>query len=145
MELRDSIRTEVVTNTVIVNDTQFITLPPQTVERITPDTTSTLRIDYAVSSATVVNGLLHHTLTSTDTPVPVPVQHQVTTRDSIVYREKEVPVPTPVIQEVEKPLTSWQQFRLWLGNIILIALAIAATIFVIRKRTWWLRLFKRLS
>ena len=53
VELRDSIRTEVVTNTVIVNDTQFITLPPQTVERITPDTTSTLRIDYAVSSATV--------------------------------------------------------------------------------------------
>lgn len=143
VELRDSIRTEVVTNTIYIPDTQYVTLPPQTVERTTPDTTSTLRIDYAISTATIQNGLLHHTLSATNTPIPVPVQHQVTTRDSIVYREKEVPVPVPVVQEVERPLTSWQQFRLWLGNIILITLALAATIFIFRKRTWWIAILKR--
>ena len=79
-------------------------------------------------------GLLHHTLTTKPTPVAVPVQHKETTRDSIQYREREVPVPVPVVQEVEKPLTGWQQLRLHLANILLVALLLAAAIWALKKR-----------
>lgn len=142
VELRDSIRTEVVTNTVIIPDTQYVTLPAQIVERTTPDTTSTLRISFAESTASIRGGLLFHSLRSLDTPLPVPVQHKETTRDSIVYREKEVPVPVPVVKEVERQFTTWQQIRLWLGNMVIVALGIASGVWIIRKRTWWLRLFR---
>lgn len=142
VELRDSIRTEVVTSTVYVPDTQYVTLPAQIVERTTPDTTSTLRTSFAESTATIRGGLLHHVLRNLEVPVPVPVQHKETTRDSIVYREKEVPVPVPVVQEVARPLSAWQQVRIWLGNVILAALGIAAGVWIIKKRTWWIRLLR---
>ena len=142
VELRDSIRTEVVTSTVYVPDTQYVTLPAQIVERTTPDTTSTLRTSFAESTATIRGGLLHHVLRNLEIPVPVPVQHKETTRDSIVYREKEVPVPVPVVQEVARPLSAWQQVRIWLGNVILAALGIAAGVWIFKKRTWWLRLLR---
>jgi hypothetical protein len=144
VEIRDSIRTEVTTNTVIIPDTQYVTLPAQVVERTTPDTTSTLRISFAESTAAIRGGLLFHSLRSLDTPLPVPVQHKETTRDSIVYREKEVPVPVPVVKEVERQFTTWEQMRLWMGNLVLVALALAAGVWIIRKRTWWLRLFKKI-
>lgn len=144
VEIRDSIRTEVTTNTIIIPDTQYVTLPAQVVERTTPDTTSTLRISFAESTASIRGGLLFHSLRSLDTPVPVPVQHKETTRDSIVYREKEVPVPVPVVKEVERQFTTWEQMRLWMGNLVLVALALAAGVWIIRKRTWWLRLFKKI-
>ena len=139
VELRDSIRTEVVTNTIYVPDTQYVTLPPQTVERITPDTVSELSTDYAISTAAIHNGLLYHTLANAQTTIPVPVLHRETTRDSIVYREKEVPVPVPVVKEVPCSLTRWQQARLWIGNVVLIALGLAAAVFIFRIRK---RLFK---
>ena len=72
------------------------------------------------------------------------MQHKETTRDSIVYREKEVPVPVPVVKEVERQFTTWEQMRLWMGNLVLVALALAAGVWIIRKRTWWLRLFKKI-
>lgn len=142
VEIRDSIRTEVVTNTVIIPDTQYVTLPAQVIERTTPDTISTLCISFAESTAAIRGGLLFHCLRSLETPVPVPVQHKETTRDSIVYREKEVPVPVPVEKIVPAPLTTWQNIRLWMGNVVLVALAIAAGVWVVRKRAWWLRLFR---
>lgn len=143
IQIRDSIRTKTVTNTVIVNDTQYVTLPPQTVERITPDTTSILHTDYATSSALIRGGILYHKLTTNETPLPVPVQHKETTRDSIVYREREVPVPVPVIQEVEKPLNPWQSARIHFANIVMIALGVLFAVWLIRKRSWWMKFLKR--
>lgn len=35
-----------------------------------------------------------------------------------------VPYPMEVVKEVERPLTWWQQFRLWFANIALIAAAV---------------------
>ena len=145
VELRDSINTKVVTNTIIVPDTQYVTLPPQIVERYTADTTSTLRTDFAISTVSLHNGKLHHVLRNLEHPIPVPVQHKETTRDSLVYREREVPVPVPVIKEVEKPLSAWQQARIWIGNMVLIAITIAATVWIVRKRVWWLRLFRKFT
>ena len=41
-----------------------------------------------------------------------------------VIQYKEVPTPYPVEKEVEKPLTKWQQFRMSLGTIAIIAAAV---------------------
>lgn len=141
VQLCDSIRAEVVTNTVYVPDTQYVTLPAQIVERTTPDTASTIRTSFAESTAAIRGGLLYHVLYNLDVALPVQVQHKETVRDNIVYRKKEVAVP--VIQMVEKPLSSWQLFRIWIGNIVLAVLAGGAAFWIFKKRTWWLRIFRR--
>ena len=142
VQLRDSIRTEVITNTVVVTDTQYVKLPAQIIERATPDTTSTIRTSFAESTAAIRDGLLYHSIRNLETPVPVPVQHKETTRDSIVYREKEIPVPVPVVKEVERQLSAWQQVRLWLGNLVFITIGITTFAWIIKKRAWWLRLLR---
>lgn len=139
---RDSTSTHVHTHTVFVPDTVLVPLPPDRVVITTPDTASTLRTSVAESHAAIRGGLLHHSLRNLPAPLPVPVQTKVVTRDSIVYREREVPVPYPVDRLVEKPLTHWQQFRIHLANIMLIALALAAAIWALKKRAWWLRIFR---
>lgn len=126
VEARDSTSTHVHTHTVFVPDTILVPLPPERVVITTPDTSSTLRTSVAESHAAIRGGLLHHELRNLDVPLPVPVQTKVITRDSIVYREREVPKPYPVEVEVPAPLTWWQHLRLWLGNIMLIALLLAA-------------------
>ena len=123
---RDSTSTHVHTQTVFVPDTILVPLPPERVVVVAPDTVSTLRTSVAESHAAIRGGLLHHSLRNLDAPLPVPVQTKVITRDSIVYCEREVPVPYAVEVEVPAPLTWWQQLRLWLGNIMLIALLLAA-------------------
>lgn len=42
-----------------------------------------------------------------------------------VVRVDSVPKPYPVVKEVEKPLSSWQQFVMWTGRLTLIALSLA--------------------
>lgn len=142
VEARDSTSTHVHTHTVFVPDTILVPLPPDRVVITTPDTASTLRTSVAESHAAIRGGLLHHELRNLDTPLPVPVQTKVITRDSIVYREREVPQPYPVEVEVPAPLTRWQQFRLHIANIMLIALLIAAAIWALKKRASWLRIFR---
>ncbi|MBR6141490.1 MAG: hypothetical protein IKQ37_06990 [Bacteroidaceae bacterium] len=55
-----------------------------------------------------------------------------------------VPEPYPVPEYIEKQLSWWQQTRLRLANIVLIAALIAAAWWVFKKRTWWLALLKKL-
>lgn len=58
--------------------------------------------------------------------------------DSIyLTRSDTIPKPYPVDRFVEKPLTSWQQARLWLANIVLAALAITVIVWILRKRKFW--------
>lgn len=123
---RDSTSTHVHTHTVFVPDTILVPLPPERVVVTAPDTVSNLRTSVAESHAAIRGGLLHHELRNLDTPLPVLVKTKVIIRDSIQYRERLVPKPYPVEVEVPAPLTWWQQLRLWLGNILLIALLLAA-------------------
>lgn len=128
---RDSIRTEIQYKLIERIDTVLVTLPPQFAERTTPDTTSTLENDYAKSTATILpNGLLFHNLETKQTPVPVPTKKTEEKRDSVVYREKEIPVPYPVEVEVNR-LTWLQQAQIY-GFRILVA--IAASLALIRYR-----------
>jgi hypothetical protein len=128
--VRDSIRTEVHTETVYVHDTIPVQLPKDSVGIATPDTTSRIETSVAISEASIRDGLLWHSIWNKPT-IEVPVEHKETVRDSIVYREKEVPVPYPVEVKVEKELNWWQQLRLWLGTaaLILILAAVCYGIF----------------
>ena len=118
--VRDSIRTEVRTRTVYVPDTIPVALPPETVRVVAPlDTLSRIQTSLAVSEALVRDGQLHHSILNKPT-IEVPVEHKETVRDSIVYREKEVPVPCPVEVKVPRELTWWQRLRLYLGDMMLV-------------------------
>jgi len=60
--------------------------------------------------------------------------------DSIfATRVDNIPVPYPVEKRVPAQLSQWQQVRLWLANAVLVALALAAAVFILR---WWLRVKK---
>ena len=120
--VRDSIRTEVHTETVYVHDTIPVSLPNDSVGVATPDTTSRIETSVAVSEASIHDGLLWHSIWNKPA-IEVPVEHKETTRDSIVYKEKEVPVPYPVPEYVDKPLSWWQKTRSKVGNVRLCLLA----------------------
>ena len=81
---------------------------------------------------------LTHRLESMDSTMRV-MQRQLSRSDSLLQqrdtvREREVPAR----------LSWWQQARLWLSNLILIALAVLAAVWIVRKRTWWLGLLRKL-
>lgn len=54
------------------------------------------------------------------------------------------PYPVEVTKEVKKPLTWWQQTRLHLANVMLILLGLYVIWKVIKNRTWWMAIIKRL-
>lgn len=62
-------------------------------------------------------------------------------RTDTVYQSRtdSIPVPYPVEKRVPAELSTWQRIRLWLGNIMLIAIGLAGLWY---SRRWWLKLFK---
>lgn len=134
VQLRDSLSTHVTTSVVYVTDTQYVSLPPQYVERTTPDTASILSIISAKSTAAIRGGLLFHSLESVADSIPVKTEHKETVRDSIVYIERKVPVPVPEVRYVEKKLTWWQDLRLHLANIVIMGLLICVTFRIVKWR-----------
>lgn len=65
--------------------------------------------------------------------------------DSIYsVRVDSVPVPYPVEKQVPAWLSRWQQMQLWLGRLMLVALAVCAAVWLIRKRAWWLTLLRKI-
>jgi hypothetical protein len=82
---------------------------------------------------------LTHRLESMDSTMRV-MQQQLSHSDSLLQqrdtvREKEVPAR----------LSWWQQARIWLGNVCLVVVLIGAAVCLLRKRTWWLALLRKLS
>lgn len=129
---QDSVSTEIQYILIEHIDTVLVTLPPQFAERTTPDTTSTLENDYAKTTATILpNGLLFHNLETKQKPVPVPTKTTEEKRDSVVYREKDIPVPYPVETEVNR-LTWLQQAQIY-GFRILVALIALGALLRYRK------------
>lgn len=51
-------------------------------------------------------------------------------------RRDSVPVPYPVVKRVPAQLSWHQQARIWIGNIVLVALAVCAAVWLFRKRKW---------
>lgn len=82
---------------------------------------------------------LTHRMESMDSTMRV-MQQQLSHSDSLLQqrdtvREREVPAR----------LSWWQQTRLWLGNVCLVVFLIGAAVWLLRKRTWWLGLLRKLS
>ena len=130
----DSTRVEVRTEVKTIHDTAWMELPV-IVERVdTLDTASVLENKYARSEASVSGGLLSHSLETKPVKQPVAVESREIVRDSIVFRDR-------VIQEdiyIEKQLNGWQKFRLRMGDVALILIAIAILYLLFNK----LNLFK---
>ena len=114
----ENTRTEIRTETVFVKDTVYISLPQIVMTKETLDTASVIENKYAKSAASVRNGVLVHSLSTKPVNEPVIVDKQIVYRDSLVFVDR---INTETI-EVEKPLTGWQQLKLALGGIALVAL-----------------------
>lgn len=126
----------VIKESVIYKDTIiYVEVPVEVIKEILPDTdTSHLETSLAISEAWVNAGKLNHTLTHKEDAkiqqaISVPEKH--TQKDSVNVSIKEVVKEVPV--EVEKPLNAWQSFRMSLGTIALIALALWAVIKILKK------------
>lgn len=90
-------------------DTLHVSFPEQRAERHTPDSTSHLETDAAVSDAAILpDGSLFHSLEQKPTPIPVAVPHSADT----IEVEIERPVPYPVPAE----LTRSERFYLRFGR-----------------------------
>ena len=130
----DSTRVEVRTEVKTIHDTAWMELPV-IVERVaTLDTASVLENKYARSEASVSGGILSHSLETKPVKQPVAVESREIVRDSIVFRDR-------VVQEdiyIEKQLNGWQKFRLKMGDVSLILIAIAILYLLFNK----LNLFK---
>lgn len=62
------------------------------------------------------------------------IQQQLSHSDSLLQQRQQT-----VERQVPAPLTWWQQMQLWLGRLVLVALAAALAVWLVRKRTWWPR------
>lgn len=79
--------------------------------------------------------VMSHRLEVMDSTVQVQCQ-QISRMDSLLRQQKQTE-----IKEVAKPLNWWQQMQIWLGRLVIVALAVLTGIWLIRKRTRWLRFF----
>lgn len=80
--------------------------------------------------------VMSHRLEVMDSTISLMREH-IQHSDSILQSRQET-----TVKEVPVKLNWFQQMRLWLGNIVLVALAVCAGWWIVRKRTWWLRLIK---
>lgn len=93
--------TKVVERQIFIHDTVFVEIPAQQAERTTRDSVSFLETDYAASTARInLDGTLHHDLKNKAQKKPVQHDTPVMIKDSIVYVNKDTPVPYPVVREL---------------------------------------------
>ena len=122
VEARDSVRVEERVREIKVTDTLFVAVPMQKESTTVRDSTSHLENDYAVSDARInPDGTLYHSLETKPRTDTLTQELAVQAKDSIIYREKVVPQVVPV----EKPMGWFAQLRLWLGNVMLVLIAVA--------------------
>ncbi len=133
----DNTKVEVKTVIETVVDTAYVELPVIVEKVATLDTASVLENKYAKSAASVSSGVLTHSLETKPVSVPVRVEKQIVYRDSLVYRDR---VHT-VTQEVEKPLTGWQQAKLRVGGVCFFLIILIGLYFIVSFITN-LKLFK---
>ena len=100
--VRDSVRVEYREVLIERIDTAWVDVPVETVRIVTRDTFSRITGRYAVTTASVQGGWLHHTLQPTGAQLPVQTVTVERVRDSIVYREHTVPVEVERLVEVRR-------------------------------------------
>lgn len=137
--VRDSTHVEIREKTVFIHDTLYINVPKQSASNTTNESFSHLETDFAVSDASIDStGNLRHTLNNKEANVPVPTDTPVHSRDSVVYRDREIEIPKPYPVEVEVPrdLTWWQKTQMigfW-AMILMLALKYRKTLISFIRR-----------
>ena len=124
---QDSTKVEVKVVEKLVRDTAWVELPVIVEKVATLDTASVLENKYAKSEASVSAGVLHHSLATKPVREPVKVERVEVVRDSLVYRDR---VQTVTV-EVEKKLTWWQDLKLKVGGMALLAIALLVAYYLI--------------
>lgn len=123
------VRTEIVER--LVRDTVHITLPQDSASTQTNDTTSTLRIRAATSTATVSGGVLSHSLHSNPDYKP---EVEIVYKDRVEYRDTTIYVNHVDTVEVEKQLNGWQRAMMAGGYILLGAVMLLAVLGILKWR-----------
>lgn len=126
---RDTVTIETLIEKTLTPDTVFIEIPAQTAERTTPDSTSHLENDFAISDAGInPDGTLFHDLKTKPGKMPVEVMTPTTNKTTNAERIREIekPVPVPVPVEVERKLTWWEMTCIksapWIFGLLVIAI-----------------------
>ena len=125
---QDNTKVEVKTVEVPVHDTAYVQLPVYVEKVATLDTASVLENSFARSSAVVTSGVLHHSLETIPVTLSVPVESKIVYKDSIVFRDR---IQT-VTQDVEKPLSGWQQAKLRVGGICFLLIILYGLYLIIK-------------
>ena len=128
----EKLTTETRIETVYETDTVYLEVPKIVEKIVTADTSSVLENDYALSSASVSDGLLSHSLETKPVQQPVEIQTKIVYRDSVVF--KDVVIYETV--EVEKGLTKWQSFKMKMGGWMLgitITLIVFAILYIVKS------------
>lgn len=104
---RDSIRVEVKEKIIRDTDTLHFPVPVEVIKNVTTDTTSTVETSLATSTATIVGGLLYHSIENKKQVIDIPYEKETHYKDStslqqhIVYKT----------EYINKP-TKWQKFKM---------------------------------
>lgn len=132
---KDSLITEVKTETVYVPDTVYLEVPAQKAQCTTADSTSHLETDFAKSDARInPDGTLSHSLENKPQNKPVEFQKPIEKRDSIVYKYKYI--NNDVVKE--KELSKWERTKIDYGGtaIIIVLLMFVFIVYrIVRKFT----------
>lgn len=123
-EVKDSVRVEIRER--VVHDTAYIEIPKIKEVYVTRDSSSHLENDYASSDASIVDGMLHHSLESKPQKISVPVQVQVKDTTTVKNRAE------TIIKEVNH-ITKWQSFQMILGRISGILILLVAVMWAVKK------------
>lgn len=121
------VRTEIVER--LVRDTVEVALPQDSTSVRTADTTSTLAIRAATSTATVSGGVLTHALYSNPNYKP---EVEVVYKDRVEYRDTTIYASNTEVIEVERELSVWQR-ALMGGGYVLLGMAVLLIVLWILK------------
>lgn len=76
--------------------------------------------------------VMTHRLEAMDSTINI-MRQQLSHSDSLLQQRQDT-----VIKEVEKDLSWWQQLQVWIGRFVLIALAVLAALWILKKKLPWL-------
>lgn len=113
----------------LVRDTVEVALPQDSTSVRTADTTSTLAIRAATSTATVSGGVLTHALYSNPNYKP---EVEVVYKDRVEYRDTTIYASNTEVIEVERELSVWQR-ALMGGGYVLLGMAVLLIVLWILK------------
>ena len=130
-EQNDSVSVVIQERVIFKDSLVYVEIPTESESAILPDTdTSRLETSLAQSEAWVAGGQLNHTLRhKPDVRLPkiisIPVYLRSEETKSIAERI--------IVKEVEKDLTTWQSFRMTLGNLFIICVIVLLFFMLVRK------------